>query len=56
MEDWGWRNTGSVSVETNTMIDLIWGVSGKYPALKEGQNIHKNRVPIIANVIEVEFD
>lgn len=27
------------------------GELGKYPALKEGQNIQRNRAPIIANVL-----
>lgn len=32
------------------MRDFWNGLAGKYPALKDGQNIHKNSVPIIANV------
>lgn len=36
------------------VFDTIWvdwkGFVGKYPALNDGQNIHKNKVPIIANV------
>ena len=32
-------------------MDFSRGVAAKYPALNEGQNIHKNRVPIIAKVL-----
>lgn len=36
-----------------TMILFSYGCEGKYPALKDGQNIHKNKVPIIAKVFEL---
>jgi hypothetical protein len=37
-----------------TMIRLLsYGEVGKKPALKEGQNIHKNKVPIKENIFEV---
>lgn len=36
-----------------TTMDFSKGVAAKYPALNEGQNIHKNRVPIIAKVVLV---
>lgn len=34
---------------------LSWASGGKNPALKDGQNIQRNKVPIIAKVTEVEF-
>jgi hypothetical protein len=34
------------------IIDFYCPFTGKYPALNEGQNIHKNNVPIIAKVKE----
>lgn len=44
-----------LAVNAITVLPIIKlfskGVLGKYPALKEGQNIHRNRVPIIANVL-----
>ena len=37
-----------------TMITVFsMGVSGKYPALKDGQNIQRKRVPIKAKMVEV---
>lgn len=38
-----------------TMRDLYNGLFGKYPALKEGQNIHKKNVPNTAILLE-NFD
>jgi hypothetical protein len=37
------------------MMDLSWAPAGKKPALKEGQNIQRNKVPIIAKVTDVLF-
>ena len=31
--------------------DFYTGVDAKYPALNDGQNIHKNRAPIIAKLL-----
>ena len=35
------------------MTLLPYGDTGKTPALKDGQNIHKNSVPIIAKMLEL---
>lgn len=42
----------NATIVLEIMMDLSWVPAGKKPALKEGQNIQRKRVPIIANVTE----